>query len=148
MPQHAAMKIDEVIIRAARPDDVGRVLALWRDTRNWVGTTDDPSSLVALLEHESGALQVAEHDGHLLGSLIVVWDGWRGNMYRLTVHPDWQRQGIARRLVLAGERRLRAFGARRVTALVWQDNSRAVRVWSGAGYEHDQRTGRFVKTLA
>ena len=38
----------------------------------------------------------AERDHHIVGTLIVAWDGWRGNMYRLAVLP------------LIAERRVRA----------------------------------------
>lgn len=90
---------------------------------------------------------IAELDHRIVGSLIAAWDGWRGNLYRLTVHPACRGQGIAQLLVAAGEKRLRAIGAVRLSALVWREDSRAVRVWLSAGYEHDEGTGRFVKTL-
>lgn len=138
----------EIAIRSAGTDDSPAVLELWRKSRGWSGKTDDSQSLGALVERDPGALLVAELNGQLVGSLIAVWDGWRGNMYRLTVHPSCRRQGIARRLVAAGEERLRALGARRITALVWSEDGRAVRAWLSAGYEHDEGTGRFVKTLA
>lgn len=136
-----------MIVRAGGRDDVRQVLALWRESREWTGTTDDPAGLTALLEHDPRALLVAERDGRIVGSLIAAWDGWRGNVYRLTVHPSYRRQGIARRLVVAGEERLRAVGARRISALVWSEGDRAVDVWAAAGYEHDRGVGRFVKTL-
>jgi ribosomal protein S18 acetylase RimI-like enzyme len=136
-----------VIIRPSRPPELVDVLKLWREARGWPGRTDDPASLRALIERDRGALLVAELDRRIVGSLIAVWDGWRGNMYRLTVHPNCRRQGIARRLVAVGEERLRAMGARRVSALVWREDARATHVWLSAGYEHDEGTGRFVKTL-
>lgn len=134
-------------IRGAQPSEVANVLRLWRESRGEPGKTDDPASLVALLERDRSALLIAERDGHIVGSLIAVWDGWRGNMYRLTVHPRIRRQGIARLLVAAGENRLRALGARRISALVWTEDGRAVGVWRSAGYEHEDGTGRFVKTF-
>jgi ribosomal protein S18 acetylase RimI-like enzyme len=124
------------------------VIELWRESRERTGTTDDPESLGVLLEQDPDALLVAELEGRIVGSLIAVWDGWRGNMYRLTVHPAHRRQGIAGGLVGAGEERLRALGARRISALVWEEDRTAVGAWRSAGYEYDEGTGRFVKTLA
>jgi ribosomal protein S18 acetylase RimI-like enzyme len=137
-----------VIVRPCQPDEVDHVSRLWRDSGRRAGATDDRPALTALLKRDPEALLVAELDGRMVGSLIATWDGWRGNMYRLTVHPSLRRKGIARRLVEAGEKRLRAAGARRITALVWTEDSRAVRIWLTAGYEHDAGTGRFVKTMA
>jgi ribosomal protein S18 acetylase RimI-like enzyme len=136
-----------LVIRAAQPSEVADVLRLWRESRGETGKTDDPASLAALLEGDQGALLIAELDASIVGSLIAVWDGWRGNMYRLTVNPEFRRQRVARRLVAAGESRLRALGARRISALVWREDARAVRVWRSAGYKHEDGTGRFVKTI-
>jgi ribosomal protein S18 acetylase RimI-like enzyme len=144
----AAATKGRVIVRGSRPDEIGQVLDLWRDSRESTGRADDPASLRALFERDQQGLLVAELDGRIVGSLIAVWDGWRGNMYRLTVHPMCRGRGIARRLVIAGEQHLRALGARRISALVWHEDSRAVRLWASAGYEHDEGTGRFVKTIA
>jgi ribosomal protein S18 acetylase RimI-like enzyme len=136
-----------VIIRASEPNELIDILALWHESRGSLGKTDDRASLRALIEHDRDALLVAEIDRRIVGSLIAVWDGWRGNLYRLTVHPTCRRQGIAHRLVAAGENRLRAIGAMRFSALVWREDGRAVRAWLSAGYELDEGTGRFVKTL-
>jgi ribosomal protein S18 acetylase RimI-like enzyme len=132
----------EPIVRSCKPDEARRVIDLWRAARPRPGATDDLPSLRALMETDRDALLVAERDGHFVGSLIAAWDGWRGNMYRLVVHPAHRHRGIALRLVEAGEALLRSRGARRVTALVWKEDATAVSVWLRAGYRHEEGTGR------
>jgi len=136
-----------VIVRACRADELAEVLDLWRTVHRAAGETDDPRGLSALRELDASALLVAELDGRIVGSLIAAWDGWRGNMYRLTVLPDLWRQGIATRLVAAGDAHLEARGARRISALVREEDERVRRFWLFAGYEHDEGTGRYVKTI-
>ena len=123
------------------------MLELWQRSRDWTAKTDERAGLAALIGREREALLVAERDGRLVGTLIAAWDGWRGNMYRLTVDRAWRRRGIAGRLIAAGEERLRALGARRISALVWREDGPAVLTWLSAGYEADEGTGRFVKTI-
>ena len=135
-----------VVVRACRASEIAGVLELWRASRDGVGRTDDPLSLQSLLDRDQGALLVAELEGRIVGSLIAAWDGWRGNMYRLTVHPDYRRRGVARRLIAKGEDSLRAAGATRISALVWTEDEAAVSAWLSTGYAHDEGTGRFVKT--
>jgi ribosomal protein S18 acetylase RimI-like enzyme len=108
---------------------------------------DDEAALTALLARDREALLVAEQGGAIVGALIAAWDGWRGNMYRLAVLPDRRRRGIALELVRRGEERLRAKGARRVSALVAGSEEGAADLWRAAGYAHDQDVGRFVRNL-
>ena len=135
-------------IRAATAADIGAVLAVWAQARSAAARTpDDPQFVERLLERDPGALLVAEADGEVVGVLIAGWDGWRGNVYRLAVLPSHRRQGIALRLVEAGHDRLRALGARRVTALVGGEEGAAHRLWRAVGYQRDEFVHRFVRNL-
>ena len=138
----------EVVIRAARLEDVRRVLALWDQARSPAAITpDDVRSVSRLIAHTDDALLVAEFDGQIVGALIAAWDGWRGNMYRLAVLPHLRRHGIATRLVDAGHEHLRGKGATRVTALVAHEEEDAVGLWERAGYRRDEQIARFVRNL-
>ncbi|HEV3262007.1 MAG TPA: GNAT family N-acetyltransferase, partial [Gemmataceae bacterium] len=90
---------------------------------------------------------VAEVEGGLAGSIIGTFDGWRGNIYRLAVHPDRRRQGVARALVAEVEKRLAQQGAKRITALVEKDHPFAMPFWEAVGYRVDERIVRRVRTL-
>jgi ribosomal protein S18 acetylase RimI-like enzyme len=90
---------------------------------------------------------VVEAEGRLIGSIIGSFDGWRGNIYRLAVHPDFRRRGIARVLVREVEQRLARQGARRITAWVEQEHSWAMGFWRATGYEIDARMVRFMNDL-
>jgi ribosomal protein S18 acetylase RimI-like enzyme len=104
-------------------------------------------SVARLIQDSGDGLLVAEYDGSIVGALVAAWDGWRGNMYRLAVEPSSRREGIARRLVEAGHDRLRARGARRVTALVAHDEPDAEGLWRAVGYGRDELIVRFVRNL-
>jgi ribosomal protein S18 acetylase RimI-like enzyme len=90
---------------------------------------------------------VAEVDGRLVGSIICTFDGWRGNIYRLAVHPDFRRQAIARALVVEVEEWLSNRGDKRVTALVEKDHPWATDFWQAVGYGLDVRIVRHVRNL-
>jgi ribosomal protein S18 acetylase RimI-like enzyme len=138
---------DAVVVRPGRPGDIPGVLALWREAQAVPSVSDDPASLARLVETSGDALLVAEAGGRLVGTIIAGWDGWRGNLYRLAVRPSARRRGIALRLVAEAERRLTGKGARRLTALVMSEHDPAVALWTAAGYHHDHRVGRYVRTL-
>lgn len=142
------MTAPQETIRAATEVDIPDVLVLWSLARSAHAVTPDHDADVRrLVADMPGSLLVGEDAGRIVGALIAVWDGWRGNMYRLAVHPDTRRRGLAGRLVDAGEQYLRSRGARRVTALVAYDDTVAGAFWDAAGYLVDAQIGRRVRNL-
>ena len=122
------------------------MLALWETSRSAASRTPDTREAVEALLDRSLLLLAVEGD-EVVGTLVVGWDGWRGNMYRLAVRSDHRRRGIARSLVDAGHEHLRFVGAPRVTALVGVDEDEAVALWESVGYERDRKIVRFVRNL-
>jgi len=135
-------------IRSAAGDEIAAVLELWRAAEAHAATGSHPAGLAQLLASDGEALIVAELGGRIVGSLIAAWDGWRGNFYRLAVHPDHRREGLATALVREGECRLRECGAERLTAIVAEEDCGAREFWTAAGYECQAGRERFVLELS
>ena len=135
-------------MRRCRQADLPAVLDLWAQARSeHASTPDRVEDVERLLADSPAALLVAERDGQIVGALIAAWDGWRGNMYRLSVREGHRREGIGLALTRAGENFLRQCGARRVTALVAEDDEVAGGFWESAGYPRDREIGRRVRNL-
>ena len=138
---------DQWTIRNATEEDIAAVLDLWAAAGSLPSVTDSTDGLIHLLATDPQALLVAELEGVLFGSLIAAWDGWRGSFYRLAVHPDRRRQGIATVLLRDGERRLRERGAVRLTAIVADDDPTAMGFWRAAGYTRQSDRARLVRLV-
>ncbi|MEO0405780.1 MAG: GNAT family N-acetyltransferase [Cyanobacteria bacterium P01_A01_bin.135] len=54
------------------------------------------------------------------------FDGWRGDLYRLAVHPQYRRRGVAAVLVNQIEDHFVQQGVKRITALVEKNHDDAV----------------------
>ena len=138
------MSTDGVSIRACRLEDVAEVLELWRQAAA-PGVTDTPADLRRAIADSPAHILVAEAGSRVIGSIIGTFDGWRGNLYRLAVHPEFRRRGIARALVAETDAWLARQGARRITALVEKDRPWAMSFWEAVGYRVDERVVRFVR---
>jgi ribosomal protein S18 acetylase RimI-like enzyme len=134
-------------IRACRPEDVEVVLELWRQADATPSATDTADDLRRAIAESPAHVLVAEVGGKVIGSVIGTFDGWRGNIYRLAVHPDHRRQGVARALVAEVEAKLARQGAKRITALVEKEHPLAMNFWEAKGYRVDERIVRRVRTL-
>jgi predicted acetyltransferase/N-acetylglutamate synthase-like GNAT family acetyltransferase len=132
-------------IRPAAGADLADVLALWKAAAAEPTHTDDLAALRALVMHDPGALVVAEAAGTVVGSVIGAWDGWRGSIYRLAVHPEHRGQGIGQRLLAAAETTLERRGCRRAQAIVVEADERAMRFWSSTDWQAQEDRRRFVK---
>lgn len=133
-------------IRLLQPDEVPVVLELWKEADAIPSITDTLEDVSRLLQREYASLMVAEIDGKIVGSIIATFDGWRGIVYRLAVHPDHRRKSIARDLARTAEEQIRTWGARRVIAIVDPTHPDAMGFWNNAGYVNDGLT-RFYKNL-
>ena len=134
-------------IRTCDPDDAEAVLTLWQQADATVSVTDTAEDIrKATIEHSLHFL-VGEADRRIVASIIGTFDGWRGNIYRLVVHPSYRRRGFARALVREIGNRFAKQGVKRVTALVEKDHPWAMAFWKAVGYDLDQRMARFVLNL-
>jgi ribosomal protein S18 acetylase RimI-like enzyme len=133
-----------VRLRTAQAGEIPAVLQLWSEATVEPTRTDNADSLGLLLDHDPGALIVAEDDAGLVGSVIATFDGWRGSIYRLAVAPARRRTGLGRQLLAAAEGRLAELGATRLQAIVVETDTRATGFWRDSGWEQQVERLRFV----
>lgn len=134
-------------IREARADEAEALLQLWRLTGSGPSITDTPEHLRMVAERAPDLFLVAEIEGQLAGSILGGWDNWRGHIYRLAVHPDFRRRGLARALTEDIERRLHARGAKRIYALASTKQEMGVKFWESLPYEKSKDVP-YVRTFA
>jgi ribosomal protein S18 acetylase RimI-like enzyme len=134
-------------LRAAGPADVAALLAFWLVAGEPTDRHDTHAAVARLVAHDPDAVILADDGGEIVGSVVAGWDGWRCHLYRLAVHPERRRQGIATALLAAAEERFVAVGGRRADAMVLDDNALGAGAWAAAGYARQEHWSRWVKPL-
>jgi ribosomal protein S18 acetylase RimI-like enzyme len=131
-----------VFIRKVTPADTEAVLALWRVVFPEYGDAANPqrtpsASVARKLAFGDGLFWAAEREGRLVGTAMAGYDGHRGWLYSVGVHPESRGAGIGSTLVQVAERALAALGCPKVNLQVFATNAGARAFWRSAGYAED-----------
>lgn len=125
------------LIRPYRPKNRDSLIALWLHselTRPW---NDPGRDIDRKLEVDPENLLVLDAEGEILGSVMVGYEGHRGWVNYLAVHPSHQRQGWARQLMDQAETRLRELGCPKINLQVRSSNTSALEFYSRIGFVVD-----------
>lgn len=95
---------------------------------------NDPElSLAAKLEYDDGIFVATNAEG-IVGSAMVGYDGHRGWLYSVGVHPNWRMQGIGLALVTRACEYLKHAGCMKINLQVRAHNEAVVKLYAAAGF--------------
>ena len=114
--------------------DYAAVDELWRRVGLWMRSSDAAAQLGLKLSRDSDLFLVACADARLVGVAMGGWDGRRAYIYHLAVDPDWQRRGVAERLMDELEERFRAKGALKAKLQILVGNDVSAAFFAARGY--------------
>ncbi len=118
-------------------EDYDQLIALW-DAAGLAFKPAGRDSREAFARQSAGGTQdaigIKTEDGRLIGSVLATHDGRKGWINRLAVHPDYRRQGVAKRLIAAAEDALRARGIDVIAALIEPENETSLALFVACGY--------------
>ena len=131
-----------MILRTVTSDDLDGVLALWAVVFPEYGDPGRPqrdprASFERKVAFGDGLFWLAEHEGRVVGTIMAGYDGHRGWIYSVGVHPGARRHGVGRALLAEAERALAARGCPKVNLQVLSGNADALAFWRGLGYAPD-----------
>ena len=126
-------------IRIFDDADTPEVVQLWKVcglTRPW----NDPHKDIARKRSASPDLFWVGTDsqGQVMATLMAGYDGHRGSMNYLAVHPAHQRQGHARQLMVHAEQALKALGCPKLNLQIRAGNEAVIAFYASLGYTEDE----------
>ena len=130
-------------IRKMTLDDVAAVIEL--DQRSFSLPWPERSFRFELTDNPASRCWVAELDAKIIGMIVVWLIVDEAHVATLATHPDFRRQGIAKRLLAHALRNLLDEGARNSFLEVRESNTAAREMYRKFGYEETGRRRRYYK---
>ncbi len=114
------------------------LIDLWKIcdlTRPW----NDPDRDIdrKLTDHTGKLFLLKKHD-LILGSVMVGYDGHRGSVYYLSIHPDFQKKNLGRMLMKHSEDYLLTLGCPKLNLMVRTSNLEVIEFYDRLGYQKDE----------
>ena len=125
-------------IRAYEASDEDAVVALWQEcglTRPW---NDPRRDIARKLTEQPELFLVGLHEGTVVSTAMVGFDGHRGWVYYLAVAPNCRGQSFGRMLMQEAERLLIERGCPKLNLQVRTSNTEAVEFYRKLGYAQDE----------
>ncbi len=125
-------------IRPFMEADTSAVVDLWKLcdlTRPWNDPTKD---ITRKLTVQPELFLLAEQEGRIIGSVMAGYEGHRGWINYLAVHPDYRRAGLGRQLMAAAEKRLLSLGCPKINLQVRTSNAAAIGFYQSIGFAQDE----------
>lgn len=124
-------------IRNFAESDRASLIELWKAcslTRPWNNPNKDIDRKV---QFQPDLFFVAEVDSSLIASAMAGYDGHRGSVFYLAVHPDYQGRGYGQKLMRYIEESLVELGCPKLNILVRSTNESALGFYENLSYTVD-----------
>jgi len=129
-----------VILRVIRPfkkEDKPFVIQLWKDCDLVVPWNNPDCDIERKLKIHPELFLVASLPDQIIATVMAGYDGHRGWINYLAVHPQHRRSGIGRQMINEAESRLRRKDCPKVNLQVRSTNREVIQFYKSIGFKID-----------
>ena len=128
------------IIQYQDADHRAQVIHLWESVFAYQAPHNDPALTIdKKLLTKDELFFVAEADGVVFGTAMAGYDGHRGWLYAIAVHPHHRNSGLGRDLVNHSEQALAKLGCLKVNLQIVASNQATTEFYEKLGYQIEPR---------
>lgn len=121
-------------IRPYESDDEDAIIRLWEACGLTVPHNDPRKDIARTIGERQEWFLVGEVDGLIVAAGMAGYDGHRGSIYYLGVHPDHRGKGYGAAIVAEAERLLTEAGCPKINLLVRETNREVIAFYEKLGY--------------
>ena len=134
------MTLSDISIRKARKSDAPRMVEIMEANHHYyTPEVDGVEAIARQLRMRHNVILVSKSGKQVVGFVLGTWDGARAFLFKMSVHPDFQKQGIGTMLVREAARLYRDMGAVTIGLSAADgtggESNNAVGFWEKLGFE-------------
>ena len=127
-----------LFIRPFQTEDEASVVSLWQLCELTVPWNNPYKDIARKLKVQPELFLVGMLDSLLIATVMGGYDGHRGWINYLAVHPDFQGQGYAQQVMENVESELRKRGCPKINLQIRSGNARVMAFYQKLGFKDDQ----------
>lgn len=127
-----------LFIRPFQTEDEASVVSLWQLCELTVPWNNPYKDIARKLKVQPELFLVGMLDSLLIATVMGGYDGHRGWINYLAVHPDFQGQGYAQQVMENVESELRKRGCPKINLQIRSENARVMAFYQKLGFTDDQ----------
>ena len=132
------MSENPLFIRPFQTEDEASVVSLWQLCELTVPWNNPYKDIARKLKVQPELFLVGMLDSLLIATVMGGYDGHRGWINYLAVHPDFQGQGYAQQVMENVESELRKRGCPKINLQIRSVNARVLTFYQKLGFSDDQ----------
>jgi ribosomal protein S18 acetylase RimI-like enzyme len=133
--------MENLVIRIFSEGDRASVKELWRICGLTVPQNDPDEDIDQKIGFQPELFFVGEYNGKVVASIMAGYDGHRGYMNYVGVHPDFRRKGFGSKMVEFVLSELRKKGSPKVNISVRTSNAKVMDFYRKLGFSEDPVIG-------
>lgn len=124
-------------IRPCQTNDMSAIVQLWQDCGLVVPQNNALLDICRKLKVQPELFLVGDINGQVVATVMAGYDGHRGWINYLAVHPGYQGCGIGNRIMKKAEHLLRKTGCPKINLQVRSTNVNVIEFYKKIGYKTD-----------
>ena len=132
------MPESSLFIRPFQTEDEAALIKLWQLCELTVPWNDPHKDIARKLKVQPELFLVGMLENHLISSVMGGYDGHRGWINYLAVHPDFQAQGLAQQIMDFLESALRKIGCPKINLQIRAGNDKVILIYQKLGFTDDR----------
>ncbi len=125
-----------------------QVIGLWNAVFGYESAHNEPSLVIdKKVAVRDGLFFIAIIENQVIGTIMAGYDGHRGWIYSVAVHPEHRKQGIGSQLVAHAECALTERGCMKINLQILAGNESVAAFYASLGYAVEQRVSMGKRIL-